>query len=594
MFSKIGSTFLFALIVAGLAAEATTGCTRKVDANDTSINTVLKANVKGLDPINATDQYSSTVAGQIYEGLLQYNYLKRPYVLEPLLAEAMPTVSDNGLTYTFKIRKGVKFQDNAAFPEGKGRELVAEDFIYSFKRLSDPKSASEGFWIFDGKIKGLNEWVDQVKAGKANYATAIEGLQTTDPHTLVIKLNKPYYQLNYVLAMTFASVVPKEAVEKYGQEFLNNPVGTGAFRLEKASDWIRNSTITLKRNPTFHQELYPSEGEAGDREAGLLADAGKQLPLADKLVFTELPEDQPRWQNFIKGNFEFAEIPNDNFDSAMKDGKVAVALAGKGIGLAVAPNLDTTFKGLNMNDPFLGKHKAVRQAMNLATDRATLIQRFYNGRAVPAEGPVPPDVDGYEGGFKSPYSFNLAKAKELLAKEGFPGGKGIPELTIEIPGDSKNRQMAEFFAQEMAQIGIVIRINSSTWPQFQEKVKKGQAQIFGMAWGADYPDAQNFFQLYYSKNVSPGPNDSSYKSAEFDRLYEKSLTLPPGKARNAVYSELRKVIVEDSPWIFDTHRLGYYLFHGWLKNFKRTEMPMPNFKYLRVDGKERAELKAKL
>jgi oligopeptide transport system substrate-binding protein len=594
MFSKVGSTFVLALVMAALVAEATTGCTRKVDPKDTTINTVLKANVKGLDPINANDQYASTVAGQIYEGLLQYNYLKRPYELEPLLAEAMPSVSADGRTYTFKIRKGIRFQDNAAFASGKGREVTAEDFIYSFKRLADPKMASEGFWIFDGKVAGLNEWVDQVKAGKADYKTAVEGLQAPDAHTLVIKLNKPYYQLNYVLAMTFASVVPHEAVEKYGQEFLNNPVGTGAFMLEKSSDWIRNSTITLKRNPNFHDEKYPSAGEKGDQEAGLLADAGKQLPFAEKLVFTELPEDQPRWQNFVKGNFEFAEIPNDNFDSAMKDGKVAVGLAGKGVGLAIAPNLDTTFKGLNMNDPFLGKHKEVRQAMNLATDRATLIQRFYNGRAVPAEGPIPPDVEGYEDRFKSPYSFNITKAKELLAKAGFEGGKGIPELTLEIPGDSKNRQMGEFFAQEMAVIGIKVRINSSTWPQFQEKVKKGQAQIFGMAWGADYPDAQNFFQLYYSRNVSPGPNDSGYKSAEFDKLYEKSLALAPGKERNAVYSQLRKLIVEDSPWIFDSHRMGYFLFHGWLKNFKRTEMPMPNFKYLRVDGAQRAEMKPKL
>lgn len=251
------ATFVQVLLAGAVAiALAITGCTKKrFDENDNSLNLVLRANVKGLDPISANDLYSSTVIAQMYEGLLEYNYLKRPFTLQPALAEAMPEVSKDGLTYTFKIKKGVKFHDNAAFKDGKGREITAQDFIYSWKRLADPRNASEGFWIFDGKIKGLNEWAQMVKAEKANYDTPVEGLAATDNNTLVVKLTGVYHQLPFVLAMPFASIVPKEAVEKYGKEFLNNPVGTGPFVLEKSADWVRNSKITLKKTQAIGLKL---------------------------------------------------------------------------------------------------------------------------------------------------------------------------------------------------------------------------------------------------------------------------------------------------------------------------------------------------
>lgn len=590
--------FLAVTVITVTSLLVTTGCTKKVDDKDTTINAVLKANVKGLDPIRANDLYSSMVIMQMFEGLLQYHYLKRPYTLQPGLAESLPTVSDNGLTHTFKIKKGVKFHDNPAFPEGKGREITSEDFIYSFKRLADPRNASEGFWIFDGKIKGLNEWADAVRAEKADYDTPVEGLQAPDKHTLVIKLNQPYYQLYYTLAMPFATVVPREAVEKYGAEFINNPVGTGPFMLEKPSDWIRNSKITLKKNPTWRGETYPSEGEAADSDKGLLADAGKPIPFAEKIVFSELTEDQPRWQNFMKGNFEFVEIPNDNFDSAVdKENPKAPAaeLAKKGIRLDITPNADVVYIGINMRDPILGKNKDLRHALSLAQDSDTLVAKFYNGRGVAAQGPVPPGLDSYDANYKNPHAeFNIDKAKAALAKAGYPEGKGLPELTYEVLSDAKSRQQAEFFANNMAAIGIKININPSTWPQFQEKIKTGKAQLFGIAWGADYPDAQNFFQLFYSKNMSPGPNDTSFKNAEFDKLYEKALTLPPGKERDAVYVKMRDIVVEETPWIFNIHRLGYYVSHGWLQNFKFNDIQLDYFKYLRVDPKKRAELKSKL
>ena len=567
-------------------------CTKKTDENDNGIYIPVRAAVKGFDPVHGSDIYSSTVIAQVYEGLLKYHYLKRPYEVIPSLADGMPTISDKGLTYTFKIRKGIHFHDDAAFAGGKGRELVAQDFIYSFRRLADPSTLNDGFWILDGKIKGLNEWVAQLKTKKADYSTPIEGLQAPDANTLVIKLTQPYYQLLYVLTLPYTFAVPKEVVDKYGNEFLNHPIGTGPFMFDS---WVRNSKITLKRFANYHQETYPTEGSPGDKEAGLLADAGKPIPFADKVVFVEMPEDAPRWQNFMKGNFDFGELPSDNYDAMILDKQVRPENAAKGMKLNITSGDDYTYVSMNMKDPILGKNKDLRKAMSLAHNSLGVATKFQNGHAIPAHGPIPPDVPGYVAGFVNPYQkLDVEAAKKLLAKAGYPDGKGLPELTFESISDSKNRQQAEYFQQNMAAIGIKVVISSNTWPQFQDKIKNMKAQIFGISWTADYPDGQDFLQLFYSKNMSPGPNDSNFSNAEYDKLYEKSLLLPPGNDRDQLYHKMRDIIVEETPQILELHRQYYNIRHGWLDNFKFSYMILDYAKYMKVDPKKRAELKAKL
>ncbi len=567
-------------------------CTRRVSDQDGTINTVVSANIKGLDPIFSSDVYTNAVVAQIYEPLLTYHYLKRPLTLQPLLAAEMPKVSEDGLTHTFKIKKGIQFQDNPAFPGGKGRELVAEDFIYSWKRLADPRNQSDGFWVFDGRIKGLNEWREAVLKEEADYDTPIAGLVAKDPYTLEIQLTRPYYQLHYVLAMTYTAPVPREAVERYKEEFINNPVGTGPYRFDS---WVRNSRVTLVKNPNWREEFYPSEGEPEDRARGLLEDAGQALPFAERIVFHEIIEDQPRWLNFMRGNLDFVDIPKDNFESAVVGDSLSPQLAEKGIFLQVSTEPDVTYTAFNMKDPILGQNVNLRKAISLAYDTETLIERFYNGRAIVAHSPIPPGVDGYDPGFRNPYKeYNLEKAKEYLAKAGFPEGQGLPELEFSTISSPTARQMAEYFQQNMAQLGIRVRISSSSWPQFTNKIREGQAQIYGIAWLGDYPDAENFLQLLYGGNVSPGPNGSNFQNEEFDRLYERASRLPAGPERTRLYQQMRDIVVAQAPWVPGAHRQSYYVAHGWLKNFKRNSMIQDYFKYLRVDPKKRAELKAKL
>ena len=581
-YSQILSTISIALIATGFVS-----CTKKpVDEPPLTLHQISPERIKGFDPILADDLYADTEVHRIYENLFQYHYLKRPYQLVPNLAEAMPEISKDGTTYTIKLKKGVLFQDDPCFKEtqGKGREMTAEDVVYSWKRLADPKLLSSGWWVLDGKIVGLNEWHDAAtKSGTADYSQSVEGLKALDRYTLQIKLKSRSSQFIYSLAMSFTVVVPKEAVEVYGKEFLNHPVGTGPFKLR---EYNPASKIVYDKNPTYRVETYPSEGEPSDKDNGLLDDAGKRLPLSDRIVVEVIVEDQPAWLKFMNGELDAAGIPKDNFNQAITgDGKeLKPEMKSRGIILRINPQLDITHDSFNMADPLVGKNKLLRQAISTAVNPGPMISLFYNDRAIAAMGPIPPGMAGYDADLKNPYrEFSIEKAKALLAKAGFPDGKGLPPLEYQTVSSSTSRQMNEYFAKQMSAIGVQIKFNTYSWPEFQQKVKNRQGQMWGFAWSADYPDAENFLQLFYSKNASPGPNDSNYSNPEYDKMYEASLKMTDSPERTELYKKMAKIVVEDTPWVFGVHRLAYSLRHPWLKNSKYTEFGANQSKYLRID-----------
>ncbi|MBI2711585.1 MAG: ABC transporter substrate-binding protein [Bdellovibrio sp.] len=561
------------------------GCSFKSTEPPNTLHVYVSAKLKGLDPIYTDDLYSGIQTSQPYETLLQYNYLKRPLELEPLLAESMPVLSEGGKKIVFRLKKGVFFQDNPCFKEtkGKGREMRAEDFVYSFKRLADPALASPGWWVFEDKVVGLNAWRElALKSGKADYTAPVEGIKAPDPYTLEIHLTRPAYQLLYSLTMVYTAVVPHEAVEFYGKEFLNHPVGTGPWQL---AEFNPSSRIIWKRNPTYRKEVYPSVGESGDKEAGLLEDAGKALPLADQVNVQIITETQPQWLNFVAGKLDALSIPKDNFSTVINEKReLRPEFKEKGIQLRVTPLYDTTHATFNMVDPIIGKNKYLRQAISLAYDQETFNDLFYNGRAILAEGPIPPGLSGYSAELKNPYRrFNVSKAKELMAKAGYPEGKGLPPLEYATLADSFYRQTAEYFQKLMEPLGIKVNVTAYSWPQFLEAMKNKKAQIWEFAWGADYPDGENFLQLFYSKNFSPGPNDGNYSNPDFDRMYEHSLTLPDSPERTALYRKMVDLLVEDCPWIFEAHRIGFFLSQPWFKNYKPSDLDHRTYKYYRID-----------
>jgi oligopeptide transport system substrate-binding protein len=571
----------------------TISCTKKVDQNVKVLNLAVSAEIKGLDPIFADDAYSGGEVARIYEGLLEYHYLKRPYTLIPNLAESMPVVSKDGSTYTFKIKQGVFFHNDACFPGGKGRELKAQDFVYSIKRLADPKLQSSGWWLLQDKITGLDEWRNKFSnAPEVNYLEEVEGIKALDQYTVQFKLKKSFPQFLYSLAMPFTFVVAEEAVKKYGKEFINHPVGTGPFILPI---FTQSNKITYFKNPTFRKKYYPSEASEEFSTPEFLTDAGKELPLVDKIEVNIIKESQPKWLNFQKGKIDYISIPKDNFGQAITpNNKLSEDMVQKGIVLKVSTALDIAYTAFNHDNPIF-KNIDLRRAMSLATNPAESNRIFYNGTATVAQSIIPPGIAGYLKDFKNPYTGqNIEEAKKLLAKAGFPGGKGLPVMTYDTTATTDARQGGELFQREMAKIGINVEVVANPWPQLQEKINKRKVMLYGLAWSADYPDAENFLQLLYGPNKSPGANGSGYDEPEFNSLFKEAALMQDGPVRTALYEKLNRLAAINVPVIYGVHRQNYILKHGFLKNYMPSDFDHGNSQYLNIDLKEKIKSLEKL
>jgi oligopeptide transport system substrate-binding protein len=554
----------------------------------------LSEDPSSLDPVRAGDVLSGLVMCQIYDALYEYHYLKRPYVLKPCLAEDMPKVSDDGLTYTIRIKKGVRFQDDPCFTEtdGMGRELTADDLIYSIKRVADPANRPTGWWLLEGHVVGLDEFHRQAVARDAankpaDYDLAVEGLQAPGRYTLQIRLVGPYPQLKYALAMTYTAAVPREAVEYYGEDFVNHPVGTGPFRLE---EWHKRWRLILDRNPTYREEFYPSDGAPGDAEAGLLDAAGTRLPIVDRMYYTIVYEGQPLWIYFKQGYLSISGVGKDQFDEAITEAKeLRPEFVEKGVRLFEQQDADVYYVGFNADHPIMGPNRKLRQAMSLAFDTDWRIDHFYRGQATSAQSPIPPGIFGYDPDYRNPYKqHDLARARELLEQAGYPGGIGPDgkrlELNYEIgrPGPAAI-QGAQAFAADMEQIGLKIDIKTNTWNEFLQKAHDGRLGLYGLGWILDYPDPENFLQLLYGGNKPPGPNNSRYDNPEYNALYEKMRVMEDTPERLAIIHRMRDIVVEDCIWIPSVHSVDYILVHQWVRNYKPHGITGGYLKYRDVD-----------
>lgn len=553
--------------------------------------------IRGLDPAAVSDAVSILSIARINEGLLQYSYLERPYQVEPLLAQALPDVSEEGLTYTFKIREGIYFQDDPCFTasDGKGRELVAQDFVYSMKRIADIKNSSPGFWVFDDRIIGLDAWRSETRDLKhpTRYDERIPGLSAPDRYTLQIRLKRPYPQLLWVLCMHYSFVVAREAVEFYGDQYINHPVGTGPYTLH---EWRRNYSIEFVRNPkwaeTGRREVYPSRGASDQGEIDLLNDAGKELPIIDRIVEFVVSDPSTRWLMFLTGRLGTSGITKGNWDAVMTDEKrLDESLTSRGITLSSAPTMTLIYFGFNMDDPVVGPNKELRQAMAYAFDTEKWLSQ-YNFRIIRPNGPIPPGVAGYSNR-PVPYAFDLQRARQLMMVAGYPEGidpKTDRRLTIQVEiGNAESPEMregVELVASFMDKIGIRIVPKYSTLPAFFSRLERRQAQSFRLSWIADYPDAQNFLQLFYGPNASPGPNRTNFSNTEFDLLYEQFRDMLDSPERSAFCQRMVDIVIEECPLIFLGIPLDHELQQPWLKNRKYHDFPYGMEKYWRVDSSE--------
>src|ERR1017187_5432739 len=547
------------------------------------------ADFKGFDPADSGDVISATMVSRVYEGLLEYAYLDRPYHAEPRLAEALPEVSADALTYTFHIKKGVHFSDDPCFPGGKGREVTADDFVYSFTRVLGPKLESTGDWSFVNHVAGAKEWV-----AKGDPAAKIPGFVAADRYTLQIKLRQPYPQLIWVLTMSYAFVIPHEAVEHYGVEFRSHPVGTGPYVLK---NWRFNYRVEFVRNPSFNGQTYPTTGESADREAGLLEDAGKPLPLMDSVVDYEIQEFYTVWQMFLGGQIYSTGISKDYFEKVINPQlELSDALKKRGVRLYKTPEMALWYIAFNMKDPIIGsssdpvineKHRKLRQAFALAIDVQTYCSVISNNRDTPANTILPPGLGGHT---ETPYvyRFDRARAKQLLAEAGYPEGhdsNGQPLRLTMISmgaGSTESRQQGEFLVEHLHAIGAELVAQQLSFAEYLRREHDGEMQICFAGWIADYPDGQNFLQLLYGPNKTPGVNFCNYQNDEFDRLYEKILTMQDSPERSALYEKMSNIAIADCPWALMAYSLSYGLFQPWFQNYKPSAFPYPNAKFYKV------------
>lgn len=550
----------------------------------------LPAKIKSLDTGNVEDVYGNLVVAQICESLYSYHYLKRPFEVVPELAETLPQISEDKLTYTIPIKRGVYFQDDPCFPDEKGRELKADDFVFAFKRIANVRYISPNWGGFKDRIVGLDAFREYTKQFKnefeVDYTKEIEGLRALDDYTLQIKLVKPWPQFVDDLTSVITAPVPKEAVDHYKKDMISHPVGTGPYRLKS---WHRGVYLELVKNPTFRQDPYPSEGQVEDQAAGLLADAGQLMPFIDRIIFRIIEEEQPMWLLFMRGELDIAGIPKDNFTSAVDSTfqRPKEEMRRLNIQLSITDQPSLYYIGFNMLDPVLGKNEPLREALNCAIDCDKLNELFYNGRWRVAHSIIHPLMNEYDPDIidENYIRYDPQEARRLIVEAEKIHGGPIPELVIgTVGGSTFSRQFGQFIERQIETVGLQVRNEYTDWPTYVDKMNKGQHQILGGG-GVRFstPDALGVLSMFATKYFAPLGNSFFYSNPEYDRLYDQAEVMFPGPERTQLYRTMERMVLADYPAVFTNHRVQYTLYHGWLKNYKPHPFLYGYMKYIRID-----------
>ncbi len=531
--------------------------------------------VASLDPVEAASVYAGRAVGLVYETLVEYDYAARPYRLTPGLAEALPVTETDGRVYTFRMVTNAWFVADPCFgtaPDGTPlrRRVTAEDVVFSLKRLADAKLASPGAWLVKDQIAGMRTFAERsAGAAPTDYSLPVAGLRAVDSRTVRIELVRPSPEFMWTLAMPYAAVVPREAVEKYGRDFSGRAIGSAAYRL---ASWRRNYEMVFERVPEWR---------------GWAALAGRPF---DRICYRVMDDVSTQWLAFLAGELDFlGEIARDNWDAVIEaGGTLAPALVKRGVRLHSMETLEVAYVAFNFDDPVVGPNPALRRALNCAFDGARW-EAFYNGRVVRADGPVPPQVAGY---LKAPFPwvFDLARARALLAEAGYPGGVDPKTgrrlvLTLDLGRTTQDvRESTELMCAFFERIGIDLQPRYQNWPAFLQRISRRETQMFRIGWVGDYPDALNFLQLFYGPNQSPGPNRCNFRDPAFDALYDEAARTTDEAARLELYRRMQAIIREACPWIFVHFPRAYSLCGPRVGNYLPHDFPYGMEKHLRVNG----------
>ena len=582
------------LVVAGLAVALAVLASAAVAADPNKVLRLAFPTAEtGFDPARVSDLYSNTVNEAIFDRLLTYDYLARPAKLVPMAAEAMPEVAENGQVYTYRIRKGIYFTRDPAF-KGTRRELVAQDFIYSFMRFMDPKNRSPYAFLIEGKIEGLDDLAAKAKAsGKFDYDAKISGMEAVDRYTLRFRLTKNDFNFPYITTQLPSYAVAREVIEAYGDDTMAHPVGTGPYMLKS---WSRAAKIVLEANPdyrSFAWDFQPS-ADAWD-QAVIAAMKGKKIPQIGRVEISIVEEEQSRWLAFNQKELDLLNVPatfrSEVFDA---DKKLKPAWVERGASIFRAIDPEITYAYVNFRDPLVGgfsKEKiALRRAIIMGYNRDEEIRVVRKNQAVPVEMPIPAGVVGHDPTYRSINRYDPALANKLLdyfkyarGKDGFrtlPDGK---PLTIRYASGTTavEREFQELWKKSMDAIGIRMEFQITKFADQVKAAKACQLMMAGFAWGADYPDGDNFMQLLYGPN-SQQSNNGCYESKAFDAFYLKSTQIPDSPERNHLFLEMTRQMEVDGAWSLHVSRERNQLIWPWVQGYKKHPVLNAEFVYMDV------------
>ena len=460
--------------------------------------------ISSLDPAFARDQSNIWACNALYNSILQ---LDDSLHIRPCMAKTWE-ISEDGLTYTFHLRNDVWFHNDACFKDST-RHLTAADVVYSFSRLRDPRTASPGAWVFNGRID------------------SIEPFTAKDDTTFVLKLSKPFLPMLGILTMQYCSVVPHEAVEMYGVDFRSHPVGTGPFKLKL---WREGAAMILMRNDKYFERV----GE-------------EQLPYIKGVRVSFMNSKKTEFVAFKQGKLDFISGIDASFQDEVIDekGELRKELQST-IDMSKSPYLNTEYLGFLMksdsSNPLNDKH--IRQAINYGFDRNELIRYLRNGIGKAAEnGFTPPGLPSYDGSIAG-YHYDPELARKLLKESGHENGAGLSEISLYT--NDTYKEMGLMLSKQLDKIGIKLKVEVTEPAILREWMSQGKVAFFRGSWIADYPDAESYFTVFYSKNTSP-PNYTHYNNPEYDRIYERALTEVNDSLRYALYHDLERIIIADAP-----------------------------------------------
>jgi ABC-type transport system substrate-binding protein len=584
-----GACAALACLVAALAPLAAAQATK-------ALRVAFPIAETGFDPQAAGDAYSNYVDRAIFDPLYRYDYLARPYRIVPNTATAMPEVADEGKTWTIHVRRGIYFADDPVF-KGKRRELTSADYVYSIKRILDPKVRSNSLQSVDGRFVGADALVAKAKeTGRFDYDAPLEGLQAIDRYTLRFRLVFADYELMSNLTTSAFAAVAREVIEAHADGSgwaMANPVGTGAYRL---ADWRRGQRIVLEANPGYRDERYPAPLDAQDQAItkGL---AGRRLPLVSRIEISIIEEAQPRLLAFQQKQLDFMAVPVNlvsNVLDANNRPNAELAKAGVRLARGIQPAIAYTY--FNMEDPIVGGYApaqiALRRAIIMGYDVDEEIRVLRQGQGMPATQVVPPNMTGHDPSYDGRIKHDVPAAKALLDKFGYvdrdgDGFRDLPDgkpftLKMASATSAQDREFDEFWKRNLNALGLRVEFVKQKWPDLLKASRLGQLQMWQLGNINTTPDGFGFFGLLYGRNAGFS-NLGRFALPEFDRLYEKARSLPDGPERLQTERRMSELFNAYAPWVLTAFRIESVLLQPWLRGYKYNPTWQFPFAYLDID-----------